>query len=181
MNGVTLRRAITFTLIVSSALGLASCAGSARVERHVRRDACALLTDHDAVKVLGVATYPAENDTDRSVPATGCRWVAKGSDRQSGSPAYALWIEEGRGLSDRRRFGQLRTSAAGEPIDLLGHDAVVTTGDMFTGEPGAGLEFRVGPQIISIWSTGDDGHPVSPSEARTLDIRAARLVIHRLS
>jgi hypothetical protein len=164
------RRAVAVLVTLGCTLAVVGCGSS-------ELDACELLTDDAAAEVLGVAVYDGELDTDRTIPATYCRWVAEGSDRSEGADAtYEVWVAEGSDRDSVRRHEDYRAAPSAEPIDGLGPDAFfVVDGGRST------LYLKVGERAVAIGVTGDDRNPVSDREARERELRAGEHVVARLS
>ncbi len=163
-------RAMPAVVTCFALLALAGCSGGVS-------DACSLLSDDEASDVLGVPVHDGELDTDRTIEATYCEWIAEGADTsEGGDEAYTLWISEG---SDGRTVGELeedRASPDAEPIDGLGEDAF-----FLSDQYGTELKLLVDGRAVTIGVSGDADHPVSERRERSLERHAAELVVERLS
>lgn len=157
-------------VLVATASVLASCTDGVS-------DACSLLSDDEAAEVLGVPVHDGELDTDRTIEATYCEWIAQGSDTSEGADsAYTLWISEG---SDRDTVDELegdRVSDRAEPVPDLDADAFFVSS-----QGGTELKMLVDGRAVTIGVTGDELHPVSDERERGLELEAAEHVLERLS
>jgi hypothetical protein len=171
-------RAAVVGVVLAAGLGVASCGGGADDDEAFDYDrACRLLTDEEAASVLDVSVHDGEADYDRTIPASFCQWIARGSSTFDGEESYSAFVSEGSDHASLAEFDEHGDEPDATPVRGLGDEA-------YSFGPGSDsvpfLTVRVDDHVAVIGVSGDGDHPVSPADARRMERAIAAFVVPRL-
>jgi hypothetical protein len=174
-------RACAIVAALTSGVGVAACDGGNGGSSGSNDDidnACDLLTTSEVIAFMGTDMYPAEQDTDRTIPGTYCEWTSKdyvGEEQEN--PEYAIFVDEASTDERRDSFDSRKNAKQPETVRGLGDGAyfyIKGTAEV------PFLELRVRDRIMTVGVSGSDLHPVSDDEAKRLEHAAAELIVDRL-
>jgi hypothetical protein len=176
------------TVVALGLFGLVACAGDGSDGSAADR-ACELLTTSEADELLGTPTNGASEDTDRS-HGTYCEWVSTDSDDDGdaasdagdgGIEPYFLSVEDERGAGAVQSFESGKVDT-GEREDGTQREISVVQGlgdDAYFDEP-HGLNVRDGDRVFSTYAAGNAEHPLSADASKTIERRAADIIVGRI-
>lgn len=169
-------RRIGIILLLAACAGVTSCGGNDSAAYDYGQ-ACGLMTDDEAERVLGVPVHDGEADHDRTVSASYCEWISRGSSTSDGEAAYSVFVAEESGRAALEKFEDVRQDGGAREVRGIGDEA-------YTYPPGSDslrhLTVRVDDHVAVIGVGGDADHPVTERGAVRRARTAAEFVAPRL-